>query len=73
MGDGQATLPDKMTTDGQKDFLTGHQGLGERTKAEQNQMAGPMLRKWGGVPKGVIIRHDMHCIYTHTLCLPSTV
>ena len=25
---------DKMTTVGQKDFLTGHQGLGERTKAE---------------------------------------
>ena len=24
-----------MTTDGQKDFLTGHQGLGERTKADQ--------------------------------------
>ena len=23
-----------MTTDGQKDFLTGHQGLGERTKAD---------------------------------------
>ena len=24
----------KMTTDRQKDFLTGHQGLGERTKAD---------------------------------------
>ena len=33
-GDGQATLQDKMATDGQKDFLTGYQGLGERTKAD---------------------------------------